>query len=796
MTFWGHSANGRGDGLFERLADHVQAVTGTAATFAAAFGCEEQARVAGLLHDLGKYADQFQDRIRGKGAGRDHASAGAFVASVLYRRLGLLPAMAIAAHHSGLETLEFDYEKYAKVLRRRLDQTDRCTSSDVRSLQQRSMADRITLPPRPVTGLVPSGTFAASDMFDVRMLFSSLVDADFLETEAHFDGDASTPRRPRAAGPALRADAAIDALDRHVKEFKPPTNALQRTRGELFDACLRAADQPAGLFSLTAPTGSGKTLAMLAFALHHARRHNLRRIVLVMPFLNIIDQTAALYRNVFAERIDAEPHALLEHHSLIRDGDEKKKNDEEPADTEGVAAAAPGGRRKPALNRLLAENWDAPIVLTTSVQCLESMMSHKPSACRKLHRLAGSVILFDEVQTLPPKFAKATLATLSRLADPAGPYGSTVLFATATQPAFGVLHEQVGKIVRQRLAAARDQRRRPAHVRDRRQAHRNALATPRADRRHRARRGIGRPRSGARHRQPQASRDRVAERAARSRGRQVDSASPVDEHVPRPPACDAKDDSRATRSRRADARRVDAVRRGGRRSRLRTRLPRARAARRDLSGGWPVQSAGARATPGRVTVFRFEADGKAEYPPGYREGLDATQNWLDAIAKDHNLDALDLLNDPQRIAAYFKLLYGASGRDRGEHNDERALMSALGAGDFADVAREYRLIDQNSISILVPYDRKAFERLRDEAKAGFANGDARRRWRQAATHHAVSIIRPKIDSPLSGHIEPVDFFAGRETETSEADWFIALDGIEYDDLTGLVLPDASAGWMP
>ena len=156
---------------------------------------------------------------------------------------------------------------------------------------------------------------------------------------------------------------------------------------------------------------------MLAFALHHAREHGLRRIVLAVPYLSIIEQTVGIYRKLFAPLDD---DYVLEHHSL--------------AGTRGPSDLEPdeAGRRA----RLLTENWDAPLVVTTSVQLLESLFANRPKACRKLHRLAGSVILLDEVQTLPPKLAAPTLAALSHLAHR---YGASIVFATATQPAFDQL---------------------------------------------------------------------------------------------------------------------------------------------------------------------------------------------------------------------------------------------------------------------------------------------------------------------------------------------------------------------
>ena len=262
---------------------------------------------------------------------------------------------------------------------------------------------------------------ALSAMLDLRMLFSALVDADFLETEAHFEGDASG-RRPRPPGPSLDPERALAVLTRHIDAIAARSSSspgVAALRADLLRACLEAGSHPTGLFTLTAPTGSGKTLALLAFALRHAAEHRLRRVIVVIPYLSIIEQTVRVYREVFATQGDSSANGrlVLEDHSLAGTRPKERARDED----EHTDA------------RLLAENWDAPIVVTTSVQCLESLFANRPSACRKLHRLARSVILFDEVQSLPTRLAVPTLAALSRLAHR---YGSSVVFSTATQPAF------------------------------------------------------------------------------------------------------------------------------------------------------------------------------------------------------------------------------------------------------------------------------------------------------------------------------------------------------------------------
>jgi CRISPR-associated endonuclease/helicase Cas3 len=267
-------------------------------------------------------------------------------------------------------------------------------------------------------------------MLDARMLFSALVDADFIATEGHFNGAVAQPYIPREEGPALDIDNALAALGRYVAEVRKrhADDPISPLREQLYSAAVTAAMDSPGAFTLTAPTGCGKTLAMLAFALHHAKQHRLRRIILVMPFLNIIDQAAKIYRAIFSEKGGFPENTVVEHHSLAgRRG--------------GSAEGDDNGRNYPA--RLLSENWDAPIILTTTVQFFESLMACKTSPCRKLHRIAGSVVLFDEAQSLPPRLAAGSLATVSRLADSSGPYRTSIVLATATQPAFDLLDRRI-----------------------------------------------------------------------------------------------------------------------------------------------------------------------------------------------------------------------------------------------------------------------------------------------------------------------------------------------------------------
>jgi CRISPR-associated helicase Cas3/CRISPR-associated endonuclease Cas3-HD len=376
-----------------------------------------------LLHDLGKYSESFIRRLHGKERGLDHWSAGAWAALDLYKQAGIAAALSIQGHHIGLQRGDAASLRALDLLR--LSQNHplglRLTELDAQLLLRRLHADGLELPAINRS----AGDWKGNDlawMLDVRMLFSTLVDADFLETEAHFDGQAEGALRYRPQGPEIHPEAALALVQEWVQELagrRLAAPSIQAVRDELFQSCLTAAEQKPGVFTLTAPTGSGKTLAMIAFALRHAALHGLRRVVVAIPFLTIIEQTAKAYRDLLGSALGE--HWVIEHHSLTEVGDPSIQQDR---DHEAPARL---------LARQLAENWDAPLVVTTNVQVLESLFSNRPSACRKLHRLARSVILFDEAQTLPPELAVPTLGALAHLANR---FGSTVVFATATQPAF------------------------------------------------------------------------------------------------------------------------------------------------------------------------------------------------------------------------------------------------------------------------------------------------------------------------------------------------------------------------
>lgn len=773
--FLAHSENDEGNGIAEPLRDHLEFVAERAAEFATAFGAEQQAHAAGLLHDLGKYSEQFLRRLSAphQERGRDHWSAGALIATQIPDGLGHFPSLAIAGHHAGLADLVENTRLSKEIARSFRDDPNRFTDSDMRALQDRFFFDGFRWPD--ITTGLKSTDFVAADMLDVRMLFSALVDADFLETEAHFNGDAQTPRRTRSVGPRLDVDRAIAVLNHYLDGVRGRFRDAPMTgsRETLLLHCVEAASRSTGPFSLSAPTGSGKTLAMLAFALHHARKHNLRRLVLVMPFLNIIEQTARVYRSIFSTENGFDPHTVIEHHSLADSGDRESVRQTSDEDE--------------ALPLLLAENWDAPIVLTTSVQFFESLMAARPSRCRKLHRLARSVVLFDEVQTLPVKLAIATLATLSRLADPDGPYRSTVVFATATQPAFDALDGRV----RSEFASFGWQ---PPEI----------VADP--QRLYAA--SAGRVQVSWRYQEPidldvlaqeLISHDRML-CIVNLKRHAIQLAKTLVEHE--------ADGLAHLSTNMCPAHRTAALQVVHRRlaDQLPVRLVATQCVEAGVDIDFPVvyralapleaiaQAAGrcnrhGNEATGKMLVFKPKDD-RGLYPPGYKEAVMATETFLNAKAHRGPLDDTEILNSPKALRNYFQQLYDLSGRTSTERDDERELLDEIRAGNFAEVAKLYRLIKQDSINVLVPYDADIFNDLKRQiVDADRLKPALIRDWIRQATPHGVSLIRPDGDAPLWNHLEPVPFRRRSPLENHEASWFFALSGLKYDGTTGVSLPE-------
>lgn len=389
MPPYAHSLEDRPESEWEPLADHLMHVADLAAGKGSICGIREWARLAGLLHDLGKSSDAFQARLRGDVSRVDHSTAGAVEAERRWGAPGRILAYAIAGHHAGLPDSAELHERRSK---RDLPAYD----TDFLSLPEAP-------PPFPFD---PADQDLGLSLF-IRMIFSCLVDADYLATERYYEPETGARRGRAVTLDTLtgRLEAYLTGLPAHANESR-----LNGDRRAIQDACRAAATRRPGLFSLTVPTGGGKTLASLLFALHHAKAHGLRRVIYAIPYTSIIEQTVAVFRAVLGD------DAVLAHHSNhpVPDAD----------DEEGVAA-----RDKMKLD---AQNWDAPVVVTTNVQFFESLFAARPARCRKVQAIAGSVVVLDEAQMLPVDYLRPCMAALRELT---ANYGVSAVLCTATQPA-------------------------------------------------------------------------------------------------------------------------------------------------------------------------------------------------------------------------------------------------------------------------------------------------------------------------------------------------------------------------
>lgn len=389
------------NGSKQFLIEHLLGTSNLSAKFAAVFGMENIGKCIGLYHDIGKYSNGFQNRILFDGPKVDHSSAGA----IEMKKTFPIGAFCIAGHHSGLMNLgsnKFLVEgtlcnRFNKKLIGNLDYSafkeENRLIIDTKCLHQQA---------REFYG---QNTFSC--MFLIRMLFSCLVDADFLDTESFMSCDGKV----RNGFDDL--STLYERYTKHVAKFKAAKSCIHSKRNEINEECLEAASGTESIYSLTVPTGGGKTIASLGFALKHAVMHKKSRIIYVIPFTSIIEQTADVFKEIVGSK------NVVEHHMNV-DYDK----DEQLTDVDIERA------------KLATENWDAPIIVTTNVQFFESLFANKVSRCRKLHNIANSVIIFDEAQMLPNDFLKPCVHAIDELV---AKYKVTAVLCTATQPSLDKL---------------------------------------------------------------------------------------------------------------------------------------------------------------------------------------------------------------------------------------------------------------------------------------------------------------------------------------------------------------------
>jgi CRISPR-associated endonuclease/helicase Cas3 len=392
------------DGVWQPLDAHLRAVGESADAYARRFGCANLGRCVGLLHDVGKASTEFQDYLARCHAAKqrgdrppvsrlDHKLAGVRQARSLSEDGGIL-AIPILGHHGGMPDADAVEASFAEAR----------TRCDLQRVIDRALPLLGRFPPIPE---IPDHALTDNLALDflIRMLFSCVVDADFLDTERHLARDRAQVRSHYSSLTELWVR--FEENQTHMQQAADETD-VNRLRGEIYDACVSAADNPQGVFRLTVPTGGGKTRSGMAFALKHAIKYGLQRIIVAIPYTSIIDQNAKEYREIFGQA------SVLEHHSAVNVPDKKDYSEEHLR------------------MDLAAENWDAPIVVTTTVQLFESLLSNKPSKCRKLHNIARSVIILDEVQAIPLRLLQPIMDLLKELVTQ---YGVTLVLSTATQPA-------------------------------------------------------------------------------------------------------------------------------------------------------------------------------------------------------------------------------------------------------------------------------------------------------------------------------------------------------------------------
>lgn len=396
MPYYAHiRQDENGQTIYQTVAEHL---TGTAALcreFAADFGAEADGDLMGLAHDLGKCTDVFQKRLLEGGPVVDHTTAGMLTCIRMKRPSA---AACVAGHHGGL----------LDVGNLRTDRAGKATLSGrfKKGVEghylERCGESGVTLPTLPPETPERDPLKAS---FRTRMLYSCLVDADFLDTERFMDGE-------RGRGGYDDLPTLLRRLKEYIAPWQNPKTALNKLRCKILNSCLDIGSKPKGIYTLTVPTGGGKTVASLAFALRHAVAHGMKRVIYVVPYTSIIEQNAEVFREILGDG------NVLEHHSGVQ--------------FELSDGASPEEVRR----ALAAENWDMPVIVTTAVQFFESIYANRSSKCRKLHNLADSVIIFDEAQMLPLCHLRPCVAAMASLAEHVG---STLVLCTATQPSLGDL---------------------------------------------------------------------------------------------------------------------------------------------------------------------------------------------------------------------------------------------------------------------------------------------------------------------------------------------------------------------
>ena len=401
MDTYAYLAHLTEDGRTQTILEHLKGTASLCSAFAAAFDAEAQGQLAGMAHDIGKYSAAFQRRLHG-GPKVDHASAGAFEC---LKAQQLAAAFAISGHHGGLPDGGGRGDASGTgTFWGRINRASQRNLEDYHAWQSEFSLPHANTPAFAGTRL--------EGMFFTRMLFSCLVDADYTDTGAFMDNSPYLPASSSSMEELWRR------LETYVSGWFPPKGALNMQRCVILEQCMSAGAQYGpGLFTLTVPTGGGKTVASLSFALAQAKARRMKRIVYVIPYTSIIEQTAQIFREILGDE------NVLEFHSGVQF--DQQEDDASSPETAPLTRSV--------------ETWDVPVIVTTAVQFFESLYACRPSKCRKLHNLAQSVLIFDEAQMLPLPYLRPCVWAIAQLVRH---YGASAVLCTATQPALDPIFQE------------------------------------------------------------------------------------------------------------------------------------------------------------------------------------------------------------------------------------------------------------------------------------------------------------------------------------------------------------------
>lgn len=711
----------------EPLIEHLQKTSVLSGKYAESFGEQNAGNWMGLFHDAGKASILFQEMLSGKEHHINHAAAGA---ALLYSQNPQI-ARAIYGHHDGLVwSILPDLKRSQQEPDSKDSQTGKrfavsgkkqyCDTANFMHTIPNVPAEQPVLNPDAV-----SYYKALPEMLHTRMLLSCLCDADYTATASHYDSSVMDHTELHCVDGAQILDALTMFRQRIISQ-SDADQKLNEIRNAVYESCLHAAEQTPGLFTLTAPTGTGKTLALLAFAARHAAIYQKQRIIIVLPFLSIISQNAKIYREICGD--------ILEAHSMASYGEEENV-------------------------RMFAEQWNAPVIITTSIKFFESFFGSRPSDLRFLHNIANSVIVFDEAQSIPQELTGVTIETMRCLCES---FRSTVLFSTATQPAFDVRKDvlyQPYEIVQS-----------PASLYE--QTHRVEVNW---------------------RLNPSTSFEQIAEEIAAQNSvccvlNRKDHTQKLYELLRK--LC--QDDSCFHISTDMCKAHRDAVIQNIT-ERLKTGQPCRLISTSCIEAGVDldfavmfralgplealVQCAGRcnrnGRQSGRMTVF--VPDEPKQYPtPGYRNAAEKVKLLL-------SRHPVDLCN-PEHIREYYTELFSDANYD----HDKPALIKAIDEHDFVETERQYRFIPQSGVNVLVPYQQEIA--LFDDLVAEVRTKGISRDWmRRAAPLTVTSYHEDKLKSLA----EPCMMYHKGKAIVVPG-WYILLADNCYDIATGLHFAEESS----